>query len=167
MQSASVARMTPTVNSSDFVMLSFFFFFFGFQPKATRAGDEKHRKKSTWPHQLQNSKSEATDLTRLNACRKTRADMHTTTKHFPKTNAFLELRRLPKKESSRTSKILTLTKHAQFDADMTEAIKRTQSRKTESSLSDPLPVSVFGCSSAANFLSFSQLAPLLVPKSLR
>ena len=25
-----------------------FFFVFGFQPKATRAGDEKHRKKSTW-----------------------------------------------------------------------------------------------------------------------
>ena len=29
---------------------SFFFFFFQFQPKATRAGDEKHRKKSTWPN---------------------------------------------------------------------------------------------------------------------
>ena len=28
----------------------FFFFFFNFQPKATRAGDEKHRKKSTWPY---------------------------------------------------------------------------------------------------------------------
>ena len=37
--------MTPTVNSSDFVILSFFLFF-GFQPKATRAGDEKHRKKA-------------------------------------------------------------------------------------------------------------------------
>ena len=44
MQRARVARMTPTVNSSDFVILSFLFFFFGFQPKATRAGDEKHRK---------------------------------------------------------------------------------------------------------------------------
>ena len=29
---------------------SSFFFFFGFQGKATRAGDEKHRKKSTWPY---------------------------------------------------------------------------------------------------------------------
>ena len=47
-QRASVARMTPTVNSSDLGILSFFFFF-GFQPKATRVGDEKHRKKSTWP----------------------------------------------------------------------------------------------------------------------
>ena len=46
-QRASVASMTPTVNSSDFVILNFFFF--GFQPKATRAGDEKHRKKSAWP----------------------------------------------------------------------------------------------------------------------
>ena len=27
-----------------------FFFFFGFQPKARRAGDEKHRQKSTWPN---------------------------------------------------------------------------------------------------------------------
>ena len=30
--------------------MGFFFFFFNFQPKATRAGDEKHRKKSTWPN---------------------------------------------------------------------------------------------------------------------
>ena len=29
---------------------SSFFFFFWFQRKATRAGDEKHRKKSTWPY---------------------------------------------------------------------------------------------------------------------
>ena len=49
-QCASVARMTSTVNGSDFVVLSFFFFFCRFQPKATRAGDEKHRKKSTWPN---------------------------------------------------------------------------------------------------------------------
>ena len=53
MQRASVARMTPyrrfNVNS-DFVILGFFFFF-GFQPKATRAGDGKHGKKSTWPKQ--------------------------------------------------------------------------------------------------------------------
>ena len=46
-QRASVARMTPMVNSSDFVILSFlFFFFFGFQPKATWAGDEKQEKKA-------------------------------------------------------------------------------------------------------------------------
>ena len=52
-QRASVARMTPTVNSSDFVMLSFFFFFwFSAKSYAARAGtgDEKHRKKSTWPY---------------------------------------------------------------------------------------------------------------------
>ena len=42
-QRAGVARTTPTV-CSDFVSLSFFFF--GFQLKATRAGDEKHRKKA-------------------------------------------------------------------------------------------------------------------------
>ena len=50
-QRAGVARMTPTVNSSDFViqLCSDFviqFFFFCFQPKATRAGDEKHIKKA-------------------------------------------------------------------------------------------------------------------------
>ena len=56
MQCASVARMIPTLNSSDFVNLNFFFF--GFQPKATRAGDEKHRKKSTWPYQRQSAENE-------------------------------------------------------------------------------------------------------------
>ena len=35
---------------SDFVILSYYFFFFlVFSQKAMRAGDEKHRKKSTWP----------------------------------------------------------------------------------------------------------------------
>ena len=42
-QRASVARMTPTVNSSDFVILSFFLFVFSQKLR------EKHRKKSTCP----------------------------------------------------------------------------------------------------------------------
>ena len=37
-QRASVARMTPTVNSSDFVILSFFFFFFWFSAKSYAGG---------------------------------------------------------------------------------------------------------------------------------
>ena len=50
-QRASVARMTPTVNSSDFVILSFFFFFFFFfflvfsqklRGRVTRNIEKKH-----------------------------------------------------------------------------------------------------------------------------
>ena len=44
-------RSTALILWSSVFFFFFFFFFFGFQPKATRAGDEKHRKKkSTWPY---------------------------------------------------------------------------------------------------------------------
>ena len=33
-------------NNFSLILTSVFFFFFNFQPKATRAGDEKHRKKA-------------------------------------------------------------------------------------------------------------------------
>ena len=53
-QRASVAprsRWRRRLNNFSLILtLVFFFFFFNFQPKATRAGDEKHRIKSTWPY---------------------------------------------------------------------------------------------------------------------
>ena len=48
-QHASVMAATPNQQLFLFDFDIGFFFFFNFQPKATRADDEKHRKKSTWP----------------------------------------------------------------------------------------------------------------------
>ena len=48
LQHASVVRTFTEVNMLWFVIVIFFFFWF--LPKATRAGDEKQRKRSTWPY---------------------------------------------------------------------------------------------------------------------
>ena len=54
MQRASVARMTPTVNISDFVILSFFLFFIFlvFSQKLRRRVTRNIEKKSTWHYTI-------------------------------------------------------------------------------------------------------------------
>ena len=47
---APVADRDAKSTTFSLILTSAFLFFFGFQRKATRAGDEKHSKKSTWPY---------------------------------------------------------------------------------------------------------------------
>ena len=49
---APVAGRDAKSTTFGLILTSAFFFFFGFQRKATRVGDKKHRKKSTWPNDL-------------------------------------------------------------------------------------------------------------------
>ena len=67
---ARVFRAWHRRSTSLILWSSVFFFFFGFQPKATRAGDEKHRKKSTWPYVPQSIQKVKAPAVTMTNCRR-------------------------------------------------------------------------------------------------